>query len=216
MFDQQRQRRAAKRVKPGDGRPLQRFRWWQLPGRALFYLRLTDDDGHPAVYAVDVRHWQGQQGGDTKAHLYLNGRLHAVSKLPAAFPVPGGTVEVAMSAFGIKRCHYVTADGAAQQLTPDPASAEGRRARFDRNHPVLSRWLGALSLIMIVTGAVLVLAQLVESLSRTPPVAERVGIFDSPIHLPLWLNVALGVGAVLASVERALRLRYSWLDALAT
>lgn len=30
---------ASKRLKPGDGRELQRFRWWQLPLRSLFWLR---------------------------------------------------------------------------------------------------------------------------------------------------------------------------------
>lgn len=29
------------------------------------------------------------------------------------------------------------------------------------------------------------------------------------MHLPIWLNLALGGGAVLASMESALRLRYS-------
>ncbi len=70
MFGGQRQRRAAKRVKPGDGRSLQRFRRWQVPGRALFHLLVTDDDGHRAVYAVDVRHRQNQQSGDTRALLH--------------------------------------------------------------------------------------------------------------------------------------------------
>ncbi|MFP5072481.1 hypothetical protein ACLFMI_22795 [Pseudonocardia nantongensis] len=37
-------------------------------------------------------------------------------------------------------------------------------------------------------------------------------MFESPVQLPLWLNIALGVGAAVGSTERALRLRYSWLD----
>ncbi|GAA4335297.1 hypothetical protein BJY14_000653 [Actinomadura luteofluorescens] len=43
---------AAKRLKPGDGRELQRFRWWQLPLRSLFcalrlrYSSLLDTAGH--------------------------------------------------------------------------------------------------------------------------------------------------------------------------
>ncbi|MFD3992946.1 hypothetical protein [Streptomyces sp. NPDC058583] len=103
------------------------FRWWQLPFRALLHLRLPGDDGRETVYAVDVRHWQNQSSGNVKAHLYLDGRLHAVSKLPAVFPVPGGTVEVRMSGFGLKRCHYVADEGRELQLVPDPDSAEGLR-----------------------------------------------------------------------------------------
>jgi hypothetical protein len=53
------------------------------------------------------------------------------AKLPASFPVEGGAIEVAMSAYGIKRCHYVPATGAPHPLTAGPASAEGRRARVD-------------------------------------------------------------------------------------
>ncbi|MFD3524962.1 hypothetical protein [Streptomyces sp. NPDC058653] len=211
MFKERRRRRAARRVRPGDGRPLQRFRWWQLPGRALFHLPLRRHDGRPAAYAVDVRHWQNQSSGNVEAHLYLDGRLHAESKLPAVFPVPDGRIEVAMSGFGIKRCHYVTTAGAEHQLVPDPASAEGRRARLDRDHRALSRWIGFCSLIVLLIGAGLLAVQIVEPLSRIPPVASRVGGFDSPVHLPLWLNIALGVAAALGSMERALRLRYHWL-----
>ncbi|MEK8174598.1 hypothetical protein NKH77_52930 [Streptomyces sp. M19] len=36
------------------------------------------------------------------------------------FPVQGGTVEVSMSAFGLKRRHYVTDKGTEHQLTPTP------------------------------------------------------------------------------------------------
>ena len=49
MFEEWRQPRAAKRVKSGDGRPLQRFRWWQQLGRALFYLQLSHDNGRQTV-----------------------------------------------------------------------------------------------------------------------------------------------------------------------
>lgn len=179
--------------------------------RALFYLRLTNDDGRQTVYAVDVRHWQNQSSGEVKAHLYLDGRQHAQSKLPAAFPVPGGTVEVRMSAFGLKRCHYVTAKGAEHQLVPDRDSAEGRRAHFDRAHPALSRWIGFLSSIVLVIALALLISQLIETVTQVEPVAQRIGTFTSPIDLPVWLNITIGAGAAAASMERALRLRYSWL-----
>lgn len=211
MFDEWRRRRAAQRVQPGDGRPLQLFRWWQLPGRALFYLPPAQADGRRRAYAVDVRHWQNQSSGNVKAHLYIDGRLSAESRIPAVFPAPGGTIEVAMSGFGIKRCHYVTADGAERQLVPDSASAEGRRARLDRDHPALSRWIGFCSLLVLLVGAGLLVLQIVEPVSGIPPVASRIGSFESPVHLPLWLNITLGAAAAAGSMERALRLRYNWL-----
>ncbi|MFE0085591.1 hypothetical protein ACFWZM_34625, partial [[Kitasatospora] papulosa] len=91
MFEEIRSRRAARRITPGDGRPLKRFRWWQLPYRSLFYLCLPDDGGGQSVYAVDVRRGQDQTSAEAKADLYLDGRHHLRSRLPAAFPVPGGT-----------------------------------------------------------------------------------------------------------------------------
>lgn len=206
MFDEWRQKRAIDRVRVGDGRALQPFRWWQLPGRALFYLHVDELD-----YAVDVRHWQNQSSGEVDAHLYRGDRHLAESKLPATFPVEGGLIQVAMSGFGIKRCHYVTDDGTERQLTPDPASAEGRRARLDRNHPVASHLAGALSIVMLLIGVAALVVQMAEHLSQIQPVADSIGVFTNPFDVPLWLNIALTVGAALASLERGLRVRYHWL-----
>lgn len=197
------------RVKPGDERALKRFRWWQLLFRALFHLRLTHGDGSRAVYTVDVRHWQNQSSGKVKADLYLDGRHHAEARLPAAFPVPGGAVEVSMSPFGLKRCHYVTAEGTEHQLTPDPRSAEGRRARLDRAHPALSRGLGLLSATVLVIALALLVLQTVGTVTQVEAIARHVGTFTSPVRLPTWLNITLGLATAAASTERALRLRYS-------
>lgn len=122
MFGERRRRKALRRVEPGDGRALKRFRWWQLPFRALLHLRLTEADGTVAVYSVDVRHGQNQSSGEVRADLYREGLRQARCRLPAVLPVPGGHVEVAMSGFGLKRCHYVTDGGDEHQLTPDRKS----------------------------------------------------------------------------------------------
>lgn len=207
MLKEWRRGRAVKRVKGGNGRPLKRFRWWNLfTGRSLFHLQLAG-----VAYAVDVRHWGDSETGEGRAHLYLDGRHHAESKTPAVFPVEGGEIEVAMSGFGVKRCHYVSGEGVERQLIPDAKSAEGRRARLERERPGLSRSIGIVSVLLLVVGVGLNLVQVLEPISRIPPIAENIGVFESPISLPLWLNIALGVGAALASVERALRLRYHWL-----
>lgn len=211
MFKEWRHRRAVQRVKPGDGRPLKRFRWWQMLTRALFHLRLWNDDGRQMDYAVDVRH-QNQKDGYVKAHLYLDGRHHAESRVPAVFPVQGGTVEVRASNFGLKRCHYVTAEGAEFQLIPDAASAEGRRMRFGRAHPAVSRCVAFLSLIVLFIGLALLILQLAEQLTRDPRgLAQYVGTFISPIDLSAGANAVVGLVTVAASTERALRLRYNWL-----
>ncbi|MBU2667939.1 hypothetical protein KOI35_30950 [Actinoplanes bogorensis] len=216
MFDQWRRRRAIQRIKPGDGRPLKRFRWWQPLSRSLFFLPPDASAGRPMVYAVDVHHLKGNDNGDTEAHLYRDGRRYERARLPAVFPIEGGAIEVVTSAFGVRRCHFVADDGPEQQLVPDPRSAEGRRARLDRERPALSRWIGALAIVLLVVPLLLGLPQTVESLSRIPPLAERLGVFESPIDLPVWANITLALSAAVGSTERALRLRYSsWLDAVA-
>lgn len=208
MIEDWRRQRAIKRIESGDGRALKRFRWWQLPFRALFYLPLPPGDGRPTVYAVDVPHRAHLDSGKVRAHLYRDGRHHAQSKLPAAFPVEDGTIKISLSAYGIKRCHYLTSTGAKHQLTPDPKSAEGRRARLDRKHPALSRSISLLSVLMLLGGVGLNLLQVAEPISRIPAIADSIGRFEAPIHLPPWLNVTLALAALLASTERALRLRY--------
>jgi hypothetical protein len=207
-----RRNRAVRRVKAGDGRPLQRFRWWQMfLGRALLHLELTGSDGRRLRYSVDVRYMGDKEDGTVRARLYREGRHAAESKVPAVFPVEGGAIEVATTSFGVKRCHYVTADGTERQLVPDPSSGEGRRARFERRHPAASRVVGFFSVVMLLVGVGLNLLQIAEPVSRIPPIAENIGVFVSPVHLPLWLNITLAVVAALASWERALRLRYHWL-----
>lgn len=210
MFSEWKRRRAARRVKPGDGHPLARYRWWQPLSRALFHLRLTDGRGEPETWSVDVRLW-GDENGEVVAQLYRNSAHHARAKLPARFPVTGGTIEVVASGYGLRRCHYVSAHGAERQLLPDPASAEGRRARLEREHPVLSRSIGFVSIAILVIALILGVPQLIEQISQIPPIAENIGSFTSPIRMPAAFNAALVVATLLASTERALRLRYHWL-----
>lgn len=197
-----------RRVEPGDGHALQPYRWWQPFSRALFHLRLGG--GAAETWSVDVRLW-GDSDGEVYAQLYRDGLNDARSKLPAAFPVPGGTIEVVASSFGLRRCHYVAHDGSQRQLVPDPASAEGRRARLHRTRPALSRAIGAASVTVLLVALVLGVPQIIEQITRIPPVAESIGTFVSPIRLPEWANVSLLVATLVASTERALRLRYNWL-----
>lgn len=211
MFDDWKRRRAAKRVKAGDGHALKRFRWWQPFSRALMHMQLEDGQGRREEWSVSVSLWGEGDDGDVWAHLYRNGGHTAKSKLPAEFEVPGGRIEIAASGYGLKRCHYVTPDGKARPLTPDPASAEGRRARLDRRHPFASRMVGVVSVLILVVALVLGVPQLIETVTSIPPVAERIGTFESPIMLPAWFNIGLVVSAAIASTERALRLRYNWL-----
>lgn len=102
----------------------------------------------------------------------------------------------------IKRCHYVATAGAEHPLIPDPKSAEGRRARVEPEHPAPSRSISFLSVVMLLIGVRLNGVQIAEPISQIPAIAENLGRFESPIHLPIWLNFALAIGALLASTER--------------
>ncbi|MFJ8791591.1 hypothetical protein [Streptomyces sp. NPDC102462] len=114
-----------------------------------------------------------------------------------------------MSVFGMRRCHYVTDEGPEYQLVPDPRSAEGRRARLEREHPALSRAIGLLSLSVLVAALAVLIPQVAEQLTRAEGIARHTGTFTSPIGLPKWGNTVLGLATAAAGTERALRLRYS-------
>lgn len=193
------------------GQPLQRFRWWQLLSRSLFYLTLVDSDGCKRVYAVDVRHSDNADYNKPRMQLYVDGIMQAEVKMPAATAVPGGVIETSASMYGMKRCHYVADDGVEYQLIPDPKSAEGYRARLKHKHPFISFLIGFLSLVVLVISLCLLAVQGLELITSIPSVNQYIGSFESPIHLSSGINTALGVAALVASTERALRLRYNWL-----
>lgn len=201
---------SAVRTEPGDGHALQRYRWWQPFSRSLFHLHLSGEGGAAETWSVDVRHG-GDSNGEVRAQLYRDGVHHARSKLPATFAIPGGAIEVVATGFGLRRCHYVAHDGTELQLVPDPGSAEGRRARLERTHPALSRAIGIASVSVLVFALLLGLPQIIEQITQIPPIADSIGTFNSPFRLPAWANILLFVATIVASTERALRLRYNWL-----
>lgn len=205
-----------RRVRAGSGEPLRRYRWWQMFSRSLRSISLTSADGRPSIHTVEVRHGGDMTDGEVRARLYVDGALQSYAKLPTRFSVPGGHIEVAITGFGLKRCHYVGTNGVEQQLTPDPRSAEGRRARLHRRHPGVSRAIGLLSITFVVIGLCVEVPQIIEALSQIPPVADSIGTFTSPLRLPLHINLIVGLAAIVGSTERALRMRSSWIDELAS
>jgi hypothetical protein len=204
------ERRLAKRVKPGDGRALKPFRWWQMTRRSVMSIALPVD-GRQVLHTVEVKHGGDAETGVVRAGLYLNGQLRAQSKVPARFPVAHGHIEVRTSQVGLRRCHFVAHDGTERRLAPDPKSAEGRRMRFAREHPVASGLIGAISVLVLLIGVGLNMLQAAEPISGIPLLAGTFGSFESPLHLPVWLNLALGFGAAVGAMERAMRMRYHWL-----
>lgn len=197
-------KRRKRKVKPGDGSALKHYKWWHSVYRSQFEI---DHDDHRYTLDVDQFDW------DERAFLYRDGHQHAVSVMPASFPVPGARIEAATSTYGMKRAHLVLdADDSQTQLHAVPGSAEAWRARIAVRHPVLSRSISAASIVVLLVALAFWVPQAVEGLTHIPAVADRIGgSWTSPVTLPSWLSIALGVGGVIAALERALQLRNHWL-----
>lgn len=212
MFDESKRRLQAAKVKPGDGSALQEYRRWHLFSRSLFFLRLPSRPGSSHVFEVDVRYLADSTTKKGPATLYRDGlQVARANSLPVTFPVPGGVIEVAMSSYGLKRMHYVRDDGSEHTLRPHPRSHEGLRSRFGQRFPRTSAVIGAAAVVVLLAGLTVTIPQSIETFTRIPLVAERVGAFTSPISLPEWANITLLVAAGLAGIERALTLRSHWL-----
>jgi hypothetical protein len=211
MFKRYKRRWQLSRAKPGDGSRLQRFRFWHLLSRSLFALELPDESGRPHRYDVDVHHLRDSSSAKRPAALYRDGVQVLAANLPVTFPVPGGVIEVAVSQYGVKRMHHVTDDGRERVLRPDPRSLEGRRMRFEQRLPHTSAVIGAAGLVVLLMGLAGTLSAVAEQITRIEVVAQHVGTFTSPIHLPVWATTALAVAVALAAVDRALRLKSTWM-----
>lgn len=225
MAGASRRRRRMRTIRPGDGRALRGLRWWQLLSRTVFFLDATGPDGSPLQYAVDVhyladelddqdadRQDSGVSGyGAPPVALYADGAQQYVADLPAAFPVPGGVIEVATNLYGLTRMHVIEEQGGERTLRPHPRSLEGLRARFDRRFPTASRLLGASAVLVLLISLAVTIPQLLELVTTWEIVAERVGTVTSPIQLPTWANTSVLVAGMVAATERALTLRHHWL-----
>ena len=66
-------------------------------------------------------------------------------------------------------------------------------------------------MVVLIIALVLGVPQIIEDITRIPPIADAIGTFDSPIHLPALANISQVVGGLVASTERALRMRYNWI-----
>ena len=151
-------------LKPASTPALQPFRWWQAFSRSLLHLRLRGPDGVPQTWSVDVRHG-GDADGEVYAHLYRDGLHMARLKPPVAFPLPGGTIRIAVSTYGLQagRLRYPrrrrAAAGAgcflrrrtARAPGPDPAGAEPAYRGDLRTGAPRSLALGVPQLLQSVT-----------------------------------------------------------------
>lgn len=207
------------RVGAGDGSALTEYRSWQVFTRSLFFLELADPPGDKHLYAVDVRYLADPKTkrqrrtttGKSPAALYRDGVQIYRANLPTSFPVPGGVIEVATAAAGLKRMHHVSVDGNEHPLRPHRRSREGLRARFASRFPRGSVAIGLGSLAVLLTLLAVGLLQAAEAVTEIPGLAEHLPTFASPVDLPPWATISLVVAGALAALERSLRLQHHWL-----
>lgn len=189
---------------------LREFRPHHVLHRALYTVDRPGADGSTVTWTVEID--AGQEDGH--AVLYADGVEVATAEPPGEFPVPGGTIEVATSMYGMQRVHLVLEDGTEERLRPVEGTLEDLRGRLARRHPRVSRAVARTAVVVLAVNLVLAVPAGLELLTGLDGVAERFGTFTNPIDLPTWLDRTTLVAGVLAAVERALTWkRHKVLDA---
>jgi hypothetical protein len=162
----------------------------------------VDHAGHR--YAVEADYFDLGE----KLRLYRDGTRVATMKSPARFAVDGGAaIEAAMGVLGMRTLRLV--DGRQETLLrPAEGVAEARRAGFERRHPRASRVVGVLAWLVLVVALLLEIPEILRLIGQT------LGFeFSPPLQLPPLAGGALGVLALAAALDRALRFKCSrWLD----
>lgn len=161
----------------------------------------VDRAGHS--YAVEVDFFDFAE----RIHLYRDGTRIETKRSPARFEAERGTViEAAMGLPGMKKLRLVDGRGETA-LRPAAGTAEARRADFERRHARGSRLVGALAWLVLVVALVVEIPELIA-------LAGNAAGFElsSPFGLPRLVTGALGVLALAAALDRALRFKRSrWL-----
>lgn len=211
MFDfirRKKRDRKIKKVKVGDGHFLKKYRVWNLFTHSLFYIEIKNDhDNQITHYAIRSKYFAEEPMVD----LYREGRHVAYSKLPAAFPVDNGVIEISNGSSGINRIQYITDIEENFRVYPDRRSLRGFRLWVHKRFPLISFFIGGIAVVVLLMSIILSVPQLMETISEIPWVSENIGTFQSPIKLSVWEYFAVGIAAALAGTERALMLRRHWL-----
>lgn len=125
MFHFIRQRKRRKRlaqVKAGDGHLLKKYRFWSIFTHSLFHIEVTNhSSGKTTSYTIKSKYFLEKPRVD----LYRENRHIAYSKLPAAFPVENGVIEITNNSTGINGIHYIGAGEDTFIVSPDRRSIRG-------------------------------------------------------------------------------------------
>ncbi len=179
-------------------RSLRALGGWDFVTRGRFEAR---HDGH--VWTVDLDYFDFGE----KLHLYRDGVEVEVQRSPATFHLgDSASIEASMSVLGMRQVDLVV-DGETTMLTPVGGTAEAWRLQLERERPGFSRLIGAISWTVLAVALIYEVPQLIALISGV------VGAdYEPPFTLPGVANFALGMAALAAALERALRLKSNrWL-----
>jgi hypothetical protein len=158
-----------------------------------------------STWAVEVDYFDFSE----RIHLYRDGNKVETKKSPARFTlVDDAAIDASMSLLGMKKVALVRQDGAETPLVPAAGTAEAYRASFDRRYPMLNRLLAWLAWVVLVVALIVEIPQIAGLVGNVA--GFEVG---SPFGLPGWATTAIGLLALVAVVDRALRFQHNrWLD----
>ena len=171
---------------------------WDIVSRGRFETRHA---GH--VWTVDLDYFDV----GNKLHLYRDGVEAEVQKSPATFRLgESAAIEASMGLLGMRQVDLVV-DGETTMLTPVDGTAEAWRLGLEREHPEVSRLIGGISWIVLLFALIYEVPQLI-ALVGTAIGAD----LDPPFTLPGAADFTLGLAALAAALERALRFKSNrWL-----
>ena len=181
-----------------SSRSLRPLGGWDFVSRGRFETR---HDGH--VWTVDLDYFDFGEN----LHLYRDGVEVDVQKSPATFHLgESATIEAATSILGMRQADLVV-ESETTMLTPVAGTAEAWRCQLERERPEVSRLIGAISWTVLAVALVYEVSQLIALIGRVTGAD-----FESPITLPGAANFTLGIAALAAALERALRFKSNrWL-----
>ncbi|MBY4130140.1 hypothetical protein HQO83_17230 [Rhodococcus fascians] len=172
------------------------------PSLSLQRTRFSIELPNASIATVDIDLVAGN------ASLYLDGRHERTSRMPVRFAVGSDCIEVVAGRYGMRKIHWIGADGSQRRLEPVQGTPEFWRARLARRHPRISRALSLCAVIVLTVNLVLLAPQALELITELPLWSDRYAPLHSPLDLPAWTNSALTVTAGLAAIERALTFRH--------
>jgi hypothetical protein len=176
-----------------EGSPLQPLDGLSVLFRGRFE---TYYDGHSWTVDVDFLDFSQKLG------LYRDGEQVEEQRSPATFQLEAGTrIEASMGVLGMRQIDLVV-DGETTALAPVDGTPEAWRLQLERDRPGLSRAIGAISWAVLVVALVTGIGELIALTGA-----------DAPFAIANPWNTIIGLAAVPAALERALRFKTNrWLD----